>query len=163
MIARAGIAAVERGLERFFARHEGGRESAGPGDLPELLAAIGAEAGADLGTLQRDGFEDGALPELAFVDVRTERRGEAFTVTGKVTNSGTGEAHCPVTLTTASGSVGTRVVVPQGASVPFAITSSAAPQTLLLDPDATCLRWQPDPPGALLQRINLDATADGAR
>lgn len=160
LLARAGADAVERGLDRFFARGEG---AAAPGDLPELLTTIGAEAGVDLATLLRDGFEQGALPQLALADVHAERQGDDYLVSGRVTNEGTGEAHCPLTVTTAAGSVGARVVVAGGASATFSVTTSAAPQTLLLDPDSTCFRWQPEPAGVLLEKVDLEAELAGAR
>ena len=55
------------------------------------------------------------------------------------------------------------VVVGSGTSAPFAISTNAAPQTLLLDPDSTCLRWKSDPPGVLLDKVDLEAALAESR
>lgn len=158
LLARVGAEAVERGIERFLARGDaaGGAADDPRGGLRELLAAVAAESGADLSVLVRDGFERGALPELGLADVRLTGGDGAFTVSGRVVNEGTGEARCPVSVTTPAGSVDTSVVVPEKGAATFTIATRVAPQAVLLDPDAACLRWQPDPPGILVQRVNLE-------
>ncbi|MEO8505287.1 MAG: hypothetical protein ABI609_15430 [Acidobacteriota bacterium] len=150
LVARAGDGAVAAGFEAFLqGSADAGRK---PGTLAELIDAIGKARGDDLSSFARDAFSTGALPELGFDDVHSARAGRGFVVTGRVANHGTGEARCPIAVTTEGGIVEARVIVPEQGEARFTVPTSAQPQSVLLDPDLTCFRWR----GQWVERVDFE-------
>lgn len=149
-----GPANVQRGVETFLSRRGGA-----PGTLRELLGDLGATGGVSLDALYREVFAGDALPQLGLEGVGVERaaQGDRFVVSGRLANSGTGEADCPVSVSTESGPLETRVRVAPHGSTPFAIATRLPPRAVQIDPNRECFRFAPVNNGPLVQQVDLTA------
>lgn len=131
---RAGAGHFVEGINDFV--HGGDR----PGTVKELLGAIGRRAGLDLTRTYDDYFVGEALPQLTLTDVKFQRTGDRWEVSGSVTNKATGETFVPLALRTTQGSLWQVVRVASGGRAAFTFTATGEPHSLQLDPDRVCYR-----------------------
>ncbi len=133
--ARMGEEALRLAIEEVLARK---------GDLPltrnELYTALEERSEAPLGRMIQDFFVDGLLPELALDGVALHRTAGGWTVTGRMVNSGKGEALCRIVLTTDLGPVETVARAGTGEAAAFTLTTAHRPQAVWIDPDRQCHR-----------------------
>jgi hypothetical protein len=146
---RVGAGNLQRGIESFLERR------GGPGTVEELVQDVGRVSGVSLARLYDDYFRGDALPEMSLGPARLERREGRWIVASSLANQGTGEAWCPVVVTTEAGPVETTVRVEGGQSTPFSLSTPFPPQAVRLDPAQVCHRFRPNNPGAVVERIEL--------
>jgi hypothetical protein len=107
------------------------------GDLSER---IGSAAGRDMGPFFRRWIGSAGAPFLSLSDVRAERDGKGWNVTGRVRQEKpVYDLKVPVRLETAGAPVDI-VLSMKGEEETFAIASDDRPKSLLLDPDVDLFR-----------------------
>ncbi|HEX9192025.1 MAG TPA: hypothetical protein VF847_08005 [Candidatus Deferrimicrobiaceae bacterium] len=111
-----------------------------PASWDDIARGIGAAAGRDMVPFIRAWTGTPGAPVLSLSDVRAERDGGGWKVTGRVKQ---GEPHytlkVPLRLETAGRPVEIRATI-AGGDAPFSISSGDAPVALLLDPDVHLFR-----------------------
>lgn len=146
---RVGDENLDSAIEAYL-----GAEAAEAGDLEGLLMAIEERSAQRLERMYKDFFFGSALPELRLEGVDVRRQGSGYRVVGQVRNIGTGQAVCPLIARTEFGSVETVVRVEGGTSTAFALDSPWRPDSVLLDPQRRCHRWQ-SRAAAVFERVTL--------
>ncbi len=144
------------GGEHFYAGIESFLAAAGdqPGSIEELLAELEKRSGLSLQRTYQDHFKGSALPLLRLEDVHSVRHGSQWEVEGKLRNTGTGEANCPVIIKTEVSELRLMVTVDSETATTFKSRTGVRPHTVLLDPEETCYRFQFKTAPAL-ERANL--------
>ncbi|HWS14727.1 MAG TPA: M1 family aminopeptidase, partial [Candidatus Methylomirabilis sp.] len=106
----------------------------------DLSERIGSAAGRDMGPFFRRWIGSAGAPFLSLSDVRAERDGKGWSVTGRVRQEKPAyDLKVPVRLETAGKPVDLLVSL-SGEQAPFVIASDDHPRSLLLDPDVDLFR-----------------------
>lgn len=147
---RVGSTALHDGIEAFL-----GASSTKPGEFRDLLRGIEERAGTSLERFYEDYFTGHALPSLRFEEVSTRRDVDGFRVVGRVRNTGTGEAVCPIFVKGETSDRQLILTVDGGDAVAFSVVLDSRPHTVLLDPEGVCHRLQTLGSAALLERVDL--------
>jgi len=111
-----------------------------PASWDDLSDRIGAAAGRDMGPFFRRWIGSAGAPFLSLSDVRAERDGNGWKVTGRVRQEKpVYDLKIPVRLETAGAPVDTLLSM-KGEEETFVISSDGMPKSLLLDPDVDLFR-----------------------
>ncbi|MEM7586428.1 MAG: ABC transporter permease [Acidobacteriota bacterium] len=147
--SRVGGEQFYAGIESFLAA-----DSEQPGTFEELLAELERRSGVSLQRTYEDHFQGQALPLLRLEDVSAVRRDRQWLIEGKLRNTGTVEANCPLIIKTELSEMRLMVTVDSETATTFSVRSSVRPHTVLLDPEKTCYRFLLKTSPAL-ERANL--------
>ncbi|MEM9558375.1 MAG: hypothetical protein AAGC60_29245 [Acidobacteriota bacterium] len=112
-------------------------DAAGPRNLDHLVAAL---SGPRLAEFADQLVRNDALPVLSLGDVTVARRGDSWSVSGRIVNAGDGHAVCPVRIATEGTPVNVTVDIDQEAA--FQVVTQQRPRLVLLDPDGRCFRYR---------------------
>lgn len=133
---RVGWTTLEAGVARFL--DVPGEEAVG---VRELLAEIEALSGESLDHFFGDFFDGPGLPMLRFEGVTSRRERDGFVVSGQLVNEGRGEVVCPVVVRAEGEEIRAQVRVGTNEVTGFEVALRHRPQTVILDPLETCLRF----------------------
>lgn len=132
---RVGARAMDDAVAEFLARP-------GTGSSRELFDILEERSSVPLKRFYDDYVIGRSLPGLELRDVKFERAGDRWSVSGSVTNKESGEAHCPVFLRTEIDRQSTIVTVPDNGSAAFSFRTPYKPLGVELDPNGECFRYQ---------------------
>ncbi|MEK6696361.1 MAG: M1 family aminopeptidase [Candidatus Deferrimicrobiota bacterium] len=111
-----------------------------PASWDDLSERIGSAAGRDMGPFFRRWIGSAGAPFLSLSDVRAERDGNGWKVTGRVRQEKPAyDLKVPLRLETAGEPVDLLVPI-SGEQATFAIASDGRPTSLILDPDVDLFR-----------------------
>lgn len=151
---RAGSQHFYAAVDDFLARQGGP-----PGTVQELFETIESHSQVSLQKFFEEHFVNGSLPVLSLQATRQPTDDGDWEVKGSLTNKGSGQSICPISVVTEIGEQQIVVTVGEASSTPFVLRTAAAPLTAVLDPQRTCLRIQYRV-SETLERVELVGTED---